>query len=109
MRQAGVPATDLYNDVDVVVAAHVVQAHQARHVLAAIQRAHPFGVDVQLWYLQALPSSVKAALELHVLEGASSSTYNNVLLALETVWPLQAVCLYQDCFANSSWTGKKCK
>ena len=31
----------LYNDVDVIVAAHIVQAHQARHVLAAVQCSHP--------------------------------------------------------------------
>ena len=34
----------LHNDIDVIVGAHVVQSHQARHVLAAIQCSHPSGV-----------------------------------------------------------------
>ena len=91
-RVAGVTVSYLDNDVDVVVPAHVVEAHQAGHVLAAVQRAHPSGVRVQLWYLQPLIESVSDSCSAHEVRAEVQGVHGHCKLHLgtESAYPRDA-------------------
>lgn len=58
------PGQDLNHDVGVVVGLHVVETHQARHVLCAIQGARPGYISVQRFHLR---ETKRPSHSLHVV------------------------------------------